>query len=179
MVGIIRIESAKPVETGRARIGRARCKSGFSSANFCILRRIQRSAVAINAMKRAWIKNVKGSRSAKVADAFSCEEIDSPPCFSHSVRRLVSRLQMGGLSLTKTFFNASFCACSIKDSAVRTRACSEAILACNVKTRAWPDSAACRVRAIELTTLWTLCKKGPGVLGCCADWSVACQVALN
>src|ERR1700751_4044478 len=130
-------------------------------------------------MNRAWIRKVKGSRLVNAVDAFSCEENESPLCFSHSVPRLVSSLQMGGLSLTKIFCNARVSACSIEDKAVRTRAsCSERRL-CNVKTRSRPDSAACRVRSMELTTLCTLCKTTGGVSGCFADWSVACQVLLN
>ena len=142
-MGTIRIESAKALETGRSRIGRARCRSGFSSANFRILRRIQWSAVAISAMRRAWIRKVKGSRLVNAVAVFSCEENVSPLCFSHSVPRLVLRLQMGGLSLTKIFFNARVSAWSIEDRAVRTRAsCSERWL-CNVKTWSRPTSAAC------------------------------------
>src|SRR5208337_5106407 len=57
-------------------------------------------------MKSAWIRKVKGSRLLNAADAFSCKENDSPLSFSHSVPRLLSRLQMGLLSLTKMFFNA-------------------------------------------------------------------------
>jgi hypothetical protein len=96
-------------------------------------------------------------------DAFSCEENESPQCFSHSAPRLVSSLQMGGLSLTKIFCNARVSACSIEDRDVRTRAsCAERRL-CNVKTWSRPDSAACRVRSMELTTLCTLCKTAGGV----------------
>src|SRR5258708_4774691 len=130
-------------------------------------------------MKRAWIRKVKGSRLVNAVDAFSCEENDSPLCFSHSVLRLVSRLQMGLLSLTKIYFNARVSACSIEDRTVRTRASSSERRLCKVKTCARMDSAACRVRSTESTTLCTLCKTGGGVSGCFADCSVACQVLLN
>src|ERR1700730_16061968 len=116
-------------------------------------------------MKRAWIRKVKGSRLVNAVDVFSCEENDSPPCFSQSVPRLVSRLQMGLLSLTKMFFNAWVSACSIEDRVVRRRAsCSEWRL-CNVRTCSLPDSAVCRVRSTESTTLCTLCKTNGGVSG--------------
>src|SRR6266481_1826340 len=130
-------------------------------------------------MKRAWIRKVKGSRFVNAVDALSCEENDSPLCFFHSVPRLVSRPQMGGLSLTKIFCNARVYACSIEDGAVRTRASSSERRLCNVKTSAWPNSVDCRVRSTESTTLCTRCKIGGGVSGCFADWSVACQVLLN
>src|SRR5208282_1145235 len=69
-------------------------------------------------MKRAWIRKVKGSRLLNAADVSSCEENDSPLCFSHSVPRPVSRLQMGRLSLTKIFFSARVSAWSIENRAV-------------------------------------------------------------
>src|SRR6266481_3042026 len=130
-------------------------------------------------MKRAWIRKVKGSRLVNAVDALSCEEIDSPLYFSHSVPKLVSRLQMGRLSLTKIFFKARVSASSIEDRAVRTRASSSERRLCNVKTWSRLDSAVCRVRSMESTTLCTRCKTGGGVSGCFADWSVACQVLLN
>src|SRR5271166_283293 len=130
-------------------------------------------------MKSAWIRKVKESRLVNAIDAFTCEESDSLLCLSHSVLRLVPRLQMGGLSLTKIFCNARVSARSIEDRAVRTRAsCSERWV-CNVKTWSRPDSAACRVRSMESTTFCTRCKTGGGVSGCFADWSVACQVLFN
>jgi hypothetical protein len=86
---------------------------------------------------------------------------------------------MGGLSLTKRFFNARFSACSIEDRAVRTRvSCSERWL-CNVQTCARADSTTCRVRSMESTTFCTRCKTEGGVSGSFADWSVACQVLFN
>src|SRR6516162_1737728 len=130
-------------------------------------------------MKTAWIRNVKGSRLANAADVFSCEENDSPLCCAHSVPRLVWRLQIGALSLTKILFNARLSPCSIEDRAVRTRvSCSETRL-WKAKTCVWPDSAVCRVRSMESTTLCTLCKTGGSVWGCFADWSVVCQVLVN
>src|SRR6476659_5202833 len=114
-------------------------------------------------MKRAWIRKVKGSRLVNAVDAFSCEENDSPLCCSHSVPRLVPRLQMGRLSLTKVFFNARVSACSIEDRVVRTLACCSERLLCNVKTWSWADSAICRVRSMESTTLCARCKTGAGV----------------
>src|SRR5271157_3340906 len=130
-------------------------------------------------IKRAWIRKVKGSRLVNAVDAFSCEENDSPLCVSHSVPRLVPRLQMGGPSLTKRFLNAWFSACSIEDRAVRTRDSSSERRLCNVKTWSRPDSAVCRVRSTESATFCTRCKTGGGVSGCFADRSVACQVLLN
>src|SRR5271166_6250689 len=106
-------------------------------------------------MKSAWIRKVKESRLVNAIDAFTCEESDSLLCLSHSVPRLVPRLQTGGLSLTKVFCNARVSARSIEDRAVCTRApCSERWL-CNVKTWSRPASAACRVRSMESTTLCT------------------------
>src|ERR1700726_2851977 len=130
-------------------------------------------------MKRAWNGKVKGSRLVNAVAAFSCEENASPLCFSHSVPKLVSRLQIGGLFLTKRIPNDRISTCSIEDSTVRTRASSSERRLCKVKTCARTDSAACRVRSMESTKLCTLCKTGGGVSGCFADWSVACQVLLN
>src|SRR6478736_3844535 len=130
-------------------------------------------------MKRAWIRKAKGNRLVNAVDVSSCEENDLPLSFSHSVPRLVSRLQMGRLSLTKIFFNARVSSCSIEDRVLRTRASSSESRLCNVKTWSRPDSAACRVRSMESTTLWTRCKTEGGVSGCFADWSVACQVLFN
>src|SRR6516165_1602132 len=120
-------------------------------------------------MKRAWIRKVKGSRLENAADAFSCEENDSPLCFSHSVPRPVLRFQMGGLSLTKICCSAWFCARSIEDRIALTRACASERLLCKAKTCAWPDSIACRVRSMESTTLWTRCKTAGDVWGFFAD----------
>src|SRR5438128_7691179 len=127
-------------------------------------------------MRRAWTRKAKGCCLANAVDAFSCEENDAPLCFSHSLPRLISLLQMGGLSLTRRLFNARFCDCSTEDRAVRTRASCSERRPCQVKTCSRLDSAACRVRSMESTTFWTLCKNGWGVSGCFADWSVACQV---
>src|SRR5271166_1130733 len=130
-------------------------------------------------MKRAWIRKVKGSRLVNAVDAFSCKRNASPLCLCHSAPRLVSRLQIGGLSLIKRILKDRFSTCSIEDRTVRTRASSSERRLCKVKTYARLDSAACRVRSTESTTLCTLCKTGGGVLGCFADWSVACQVLFN
>src|SRR6516165_8934749 len=130
-------------------------------------------------MKRAWIRKVNGSRLANATDASSWEEREAPLCLLHSVPRLVSRFQMGGLYRTKICCNAWISACSIDDRAVRTRALSPDRRLCKPTTCACPAPVACRVRSMESTTLWTRSKTGGGVSACLADWSVACQVLLN
>src|SRR5260370_4940899 len=130
-------------------------------------------------MRSAWTRKSKGCCLANAVDAFSCEENDAPLCFSHSLPRLISPLQMGGLSLTRRLFNARFCDCSTEGRAVRTRASCSERLPCKVKTCSRLDSAACRVRSTESTTFWMLCKNGWGVSGCFADCSVDCQIFFH
>src|SRR5260370_29478141 len=74
--GLTTKESTKAVETGRSRIGIARCRSGFSSANLRTPRRIQKSAKAITRIRTAWNRNAEGTRLLNALDAFGCEEND-------------------------------------------------------------------------------------------------------
>src|SRR5260370_35114618 len=97
--GLTTKESTKAVETWRSRIGIARCRSGFSSANLRTPRRIQKSAKAITRIRTTWNRNAEGTRLLNALDAFSCEENDSPLSCIISLPRPHSPLHLGGLSL--------------------------------------------------------------------------------
>src|SRR5260221_12785392 len=104
-------------------------------------------------MRRAWSRKAKGCRLTNAFEAFSCEENEAPLCFSHSLPRLVSPLQMGGLSLTRRLFNAWSCDCSTEERTVWTRDSFCERRACKINTwvaLASADRPGCSVKTNTL-----------------------------